>query len=796
MKSIIALFILSAQLFALTIALNSGEENKKHYAILHIMDTEPFSCEKRVEASQKEPYTCITKKPSTKLIETKKTRYATIDFKEKEDAFLIDITPQITSRLIPIEETLHETKELLGKAKQKQYRHWIIVFEEESLYKEHTLQEGLSFPIPFEKHQYPYVGALDLNGMPISYAQTKDIELYLEIKRLYENRTDYPKVIKESQYLLSTFPHSLFRSDAELFILRSMDKLLGNQEKNSKDLVSEEALVSRAKEWMKTFTSDEGLPEVLMLMVKSYLALGLKADSNYYMDILINEHPKSPYTKRAMLLFADALFAQKEKEKAMNLYVDVLYGTKDLDIASEAAIRLSERYMDGGKAQEAKEYLLKVLNANQEYLLKNKEASLALAGRLYEHKLYDLAARVQEVLLEHVDTSDEHKEALLKQTGDTYAKAGMIDKAYQRYERYLHDYPNGLFVEDVKTSLDELFFQKEETNATQAYYDALIKQYANMPIGQKALEKKAQLLFQQKRFQEILDLESALLMLPHINHVTPEGFIYEAAQASALEALSHNECSRVANLAQTYKLHFPPQTDDAKLFSCFMRASHYAKAQEIATNHLKENSLESRFTWMQHVLEATFKQAPYKVIDISLEEDLQTLSKNVKQPMMLETLRILALNALNTKALQKALGYVAEIEKHYPDMPSTLDVYAMLIRLASDQKDDLVVVGFAKKMVELQKKFHSTLYSPWVELIFIDALKRLGRDKEAYNLVASLEENNTLKPEELVRILYHGGELSLKLKENQKAKAYFQKCIQVKEVTPWRAICEENLKLL
>lgn len=96
-------------------------------------------------------------------------------------------------------------QELLGKAKQKQYRHWIIVFEEEPLYKEHTLQEGLSFPIPFEKHQYPYVGALDLNGMSISYAQTKDIELYLEIKRLYENRTDYPKVIKRSQYLLAHF---------------------------------------------------------------------------------------------------------------------------------------------------------------------------------------------------------------------------------------------------------------------------------------------------------------------------------------------------------------------------------------------------------------------------------------------------------------------------------------------------------------------------------------------------------------------------------------------------------------
>lgn len=73
------------------------------------MDTEPFSCEKRVEASQKSRIR-VSRKPSTTLIETKQTRYATIDFKEKEDAFLIDITPKIASRLIPIEETLHETR--------------------------------------------------------------------------------------------------------------------------------------------------------------------------------------------------------------------------------------------------------------------------------------------------------------------------------------------------------------------------------------------------------------------------------------------------------------------------------------------------------------------------------------------------------------------------------------------------------------------------------------------------------------------------------------------------------------
>ena len=44
MKFIIALLILSAQLFALTIVLNSGKESKINYAILHLIDTQPLKC--------------------------------------------------------------------------------------------------------------------------------------------------------------------------------------------------------------------------------------------------------------------------------------------------------------------------------------------------------------------------------------------------------------------------------------------------------------------------------------------------------------------------------------------------------------------------------------------------------------------------------------------------------------------------------------------------------------------------------------------------------------------------------
>ena len=88
MKSLITLLFLSAQLFALSIVLNSGKESKTPYAILHIMDNEPFSCETIENGLEKERYLCKTKKPFTKLIEPKKMKYAEISFYEKENFFI------------------------------------------------------------------------------------------------------------------------------------------------------------------------------------------------------------------------------------------------------------------------------------------------------------------------------------------------------------------------------------------------------------------------------------------------------------------------------------------------------------------------------------------------------------------------------------------------------------------------------------------------------------------------------------------------------------------------------------
>ncbi len=795
MKALITLFLLSAQLFALSIVLNSGKESKSPYAILHVMDNEPFSCEAINNGLEKERYLCKTKKPFTKLTEPKKMKFAELSFYEKEDFFYIAIEPKIASKLIPVEDTLHETKEVLKNPKLPTYRHWTVLLEETPLYKEKKVHERLDFPVVFEKNQRPYVGALDLNGNPISYAQSKDIELYLDIKRAYE-RGDYLSVVKDSHKVLGAYPLSIFRSEIELYAIRAMDKTLsakGEEKENAP--FTEETVVTLAKHWSKEFTSDENLPEVLMIMVKSYLAMGAKSDMNYFMDILVSEHPESPFTKRAILLFADSLFNKKEKDKAMKLYLDVLYSVKDLDIASEAAIRLSDHQMDAGKMQEAKEYLLKVLNVNINYLLKNKEASAALARRLYEHKLYDLASRVQDLLVENTPKSDETKELLLKQSGDWHAKAGEVEKAYARYQEYLSEYKHGAYVEDVKERLDELFFKRKENNETllTSHYDTLIERYSNNAIGEKALVEKAKLLLKQGNYEALLALEEPLLKQTSVQDIKPEELIYEGAKAWAIQGLQSAQCQNVVRLIETYKLHITESAHEEKLFTCFMQLSRFDRAKEITELHVKDAKLESRFVWSQRHANVAFKLAQYQEVD-ALKDDLQTLSKSVRKPLSLETLRTLFLTAIQLQKFEDALARLKSIEELYPNTFNTIDLHHAMLKIASERKDDLLLISHAQKMITLQKNFKSNVYSPNLEFTYIEALKRMGRDKEAYEVLGTLEKE-PLAPKERIRLLYNAGELSLKLKDEAKAKAYFTQCVDVNETSSWKSICEENLKL-
>ena len=533
-----------------------------------------------------------------------------------------------------------------------------------------------------------------------------------------------------------------------------------------------------------------------MMMTKSYIKNSSKSDANYLIDILVSEHPDSLFTKRAILLYADNLFLKKEKDKAMNLYLDVLFSAQDLDIASEAAIRLSDHQMDAGKMKEAKEYLLKVLNVNAQFLLKDKDASYKLARRLFEHRLFDLAAKITDLLLENTPKKADNREMLLKESGDWHAKANEVEAAHARYQEYLADYKNsGEFVQEVTESLDELFFKLNENNETKLadYYDKLIEKYNN-EIGQKALLEKAKLLLKQQRYQEVLNLQKELSNVPDRYEIKPDELIYEAAKALALGELQKDECQNVIGLIETYKLQIAEPEYEEKLFKCFMRVSRYDRAKDIAETHLKDAQLASRYAWSQKEVQVLFKMGKYQEA-LAFKEDLKTLSFSLREKIGLETIRDLFFSLVKLKNLEGAASLAESIKILYPDEASNLDIYYEIVKMANDAKNDLLVVTYAQACFEMQKKFNSNALTPALEFSYIDALKRLGRDEEALRIAESLL-SQTLGSKDKIRLFYQAGELSLKMQDSSKAKSYFTQCVAINEASSWKSICQQNLDLL
>ena len=761
------------------------------------MDVKPFSCQTLPDALDKKHYICKISRPINKPIESKKMKLAEIDFYEKDGEFYVTIEPKVDSKLIPVEESLYTTTEILTKPKEKLYTHWTVLLQDKPLYEEKNVRDAIDFPVEFPKYQKPYIGALDLNGAPISYAQSKDIGLYLEIKQAYESGY-YDSVVKDVKRVLTLYPNSIFRSELELYQMRAMDKILSakGEEKTDNLPFDENDIITVGKRWAKEFASDENIPEVLMMMTKSYIKNSSKSDANYLIDILVSEHPDSLFTKRAILLYADNLFLKKEKDKAMNLYLDVLFSAQDLDIASEAAIRLSDHQMDAGKMKEAKEYLLKVLNVNAQFLLKDKDASYKLARRLFEHRLFDLAAKITDLLLENTPKKADNREMLLKESGDWHAKANEVEAAHARYQEYLADYKNsGEFVQEVTESLDELFFKLNENNETKLadYYDKLIEKYNN-EIGQKALLEKAKLLLKQQRYQEVLNLQKQLGNVPDRYEIKPDELIYEAAKALALGELQKDECQNVIGLIETYKLQIAETEYEEKLFKCFMRVSRYDRAKDIAETHLKDAQLASRYAWSQKEVQVLFKMGKYQEA-LAFKEDLKTLSFSLREKIGLETIRDLFFSLVKLKNLEGAASLAESIKILYPDEASNLDIYYEIVKMANDAKNDLLVVTYAQACFEMQKKFNSNALTPALEFSYIDALKRLGRDEEALRIAESLL-SQTLGAKDKIRLFYQAGELSLKMQDSSKAKSYFTQCVAINEASSWKSICQQNLDLL
>lgn len=793
MKFIILNLFLSFQLLALNIYVNSAKENGLPYAILHIIDKEPVDCQVIPLALDKKNYICQFKKIVKTPISVKKLRLVNIDFLEKKKEFYIKITPKVDSKLIPINETLYNTKEVSREVKKKDTKHWVILLYEKPPFGKAAPNDGIDFPISYEHFLKPHIGPVDLNGAPIAYAKSKDVNHYLDIQKEFK-KGDYESVVKDVDKVLRLYPNSIFKSDMMLYKLRVInDSIQQNLTPLSNDYTNAD-VSNLGRAWIREFSSSENIPQVLMILVESYLRAGSSSDVNYFLDILVSEHQDSIYTKKAILSFADALFAKNKKEKAIKLYQDVLYSVKDLDIASQAAIKLTKSNINIGKALEAKNYLQKVLNANKNYLLKDKVASHLLSRELAANGLYKVAAIINDLLYKNTNKDGrETRELLLRESGDWYAKANEINKAYARYMDYKKRFKDGLYIEEVKKALDALFFKLKETNATKLakYYDVLISKYNN-EIQDKAVIEKTKLLLKQKKYKQVLKMQEMLKKAVDKNSSLAKDLLDSAATALLFRDLKTKSCKKAVDLVEKYKLDIYKVDDEDTLYECFMISARYKKAKILTMNKLQSKNLSKNFKWLQKTIEVDSKLRQFNDV-LKYKKDLFKLSKIVKKKISASSYRYIFDAYFYKKQYNKALDMISLLSKKWPKDVKNLDSYYKVVNYASDIRDDLLLINYAKKIVNIQNKNNLLAYTPKVELAYIRALKRLGRYKDAYKLALNLSKKS-LKNRYNSRVFYELGELSIKLKNTKNAKRYFTKCASSKTKDSWSSLCKDNLK--
>ncbi len=794
MKFILLIPLLTFQLYALNIYVNSAKENGLPYAILHIIDKEPVDCQVIHLALDKKNYICQFKKIVKTPIKIKKLRLVNIDFLEKKKEFYIKITPKVDSKLIPINEILYNTKEVSSEVENKNTKHWTILLYKKPPFGKKLQNDGINFPVSYDKFLKPHVGPVDLNGKPIAYAQSKDINYYLDIQKEYK-KGDYDGVVKDVDKVLRLYPNSIFKSDMMLYKLRVINKSI---EKNlspiSNDYTNSD-VANLGKEWIRKFASSENIPQVLLILVEDYLRSGSASDVNYFLDILVSEHKDSIYTKKAILRYADSLFAKNKKEKAIKLYQDVLYSVKNLDIASMAAIKLTKSNISIGKVLEAKNYLLKVLNANKNYLLKDKDASHMLSGELAANGLYKIAAVINDLLYKNTNKNDrETRELLLRESGDWYAKANEINKAYARYTDYKKLYKDGLYIQEVKKDLDELFFKLKETNTTKlvAYYDVLISKYDN-DIRDKAIIEKTKLLLKEKKYKKVLKMQNMLERAVDKNSTVAKDLLVSAATDLLFKNLKTKDCNKAVNLVEKYKLNIYEVDDEDTLYKCFLISARYKKAKMLTMDKLESKNLSKNFKWLQRAIEVDSKLRKFDDI-IKYKTDLYKLSKILKKKIYASSYRYIFDAYFYKKQYDKALDILDVLSKKWPKDIKNLDSYMKIVNYADDSRDDLLLIKYAKKIVDMQNKNKLFDFTPKVELLYMGALKRLGRYKDAYKLLINLNKKS-VNSKYRSRILYELGELSIKLKDTKNAKKYFTKCVSSKTKDAWSSLCKDNLKL-
>ena len=760
--------------------MNVAKDNFIRYSTLDVKDDERFLCQEMKDDFENvtEVICAFSKKPSSK-VEILQNDFFELHSFIQNDTFFISITPLHRIKLIAniFDLTQDDTTFIADVSMAKS---WTILGYKDKLpliNERPRPDKSLNFPFFLDKDKLPYVGSLDIKGNPVFIKKVGDVTDYLRVKKLFKEK-NYELCLEVIDGIIEEYPHTLFMPELLYYKIKIYSKL--------KDY---DNVIESAKMYLQEYSANENIPEILALTARAYAMIGLNSDADYFFDRLFSEHPRSIFSEWGHIYQAEMIESNGGSSKAIAIYKNIFYNTQHIDVAVTAAFNLAKIELESSPKQ-AQKYIDEIVKAKPTYFHERSKESKEMMETLVDSEHYLAAARIAGALLDAISPSYDAYEELLSKKALWLAKTSHKQEALQALNRYIKEFPDGDYIEQIEVAKDRLFFDTvSDANATQKLqeYDKLIEEYKNDTIGERAKYEKAKLLLEMHKYQDVLEMKDAIIHLDMDTYKDKEEIIVNAAVGEMQDALKVKECSRVLVIAHDYNITLSHKWDDS-LFECAMTGGDYQLSKKIAKKNLKSDDLELRKKWLFRYIKVDFATGNYSEV-LSASKDLIALIEDSKNSPYKEIYRYVfdTYNRLEKK--DAMLNAIVDIEKVFGQSYKDLDRYVAVMSIGSERNDDNIVITYGEKVFDIQKKSGAHTQSPFVEFALYGAYMNKENYTKALAVISSLDSVE-LSRSERSRQKYLLGAVLSKLWRNSEADKAYEEAIAADKESPWAKLAQ------
>ncbi len=772
-------------LYALEVSLTGAQENFQSYSTLHLKDSKEFLCQEiKSDLDVVEKIICAFSEQPTKKFKTIENDFFSITSQVKNKTFFIVIKAYYKMKLYPMIFNLSQ-EDTIFKADAKLSKHWLIIGYKENIpyiKKEKKSDVAINFPFTLSSDKLPFVGGLDMDGKPVYIKKVKDVANYIKIKKYYSEKK-YEECLDLINEVVQNYPDSLFRAELLFYKIKVYMSL--------KDY---DNTIDVAKIYLKEFSSDENIAEVLSLVARAYAMVGMSVDADYFFDRLYSEHGDSVYAQWGYIYNGEMLESSGGIKEALKLYKKALVQTDDIEVASTAAYDLAKYYIENTNAKEAAKYIIKIIKAKPDFLMNDLVTSMDMMYSFADGGDYATAAAMAKAILDQIDINHDEYENLLKDRGIWLSKTDKKEEALKALNKYLNTFKYGTFEDEVKEAKDSLFFDVGDENLTTKlnHYDELIKKYKNDMIGDKALYEKANLLLKNKKYNEVLDLKDALASLDEGLYPKSKELVKEAAIGAMKESLKLRECRDVLSISTNYKISLSAKWDNG-IYECSMKGADFLLAKKIALRHLKSKDLDERKKWLYRYIKVDFATGNYSEV-LQASKELISLIEDDKKSKYFDVYRVLFDTYQRLEKNDKMIDAIVKIQEVYGISYKDIDRYVAVINIGSQLKDNNLIIKYAQEVMKIQKESLSYAQSPFVEFTLYQAYIDKGNDTKALEVIKSLD-NIKLTPTQRARQKYLLGAVYSKLWQEENAQKAYDEAIKADPSSAWAKLAKDAKNL-